>query len=95
MHSKIFELSLVTRKPVFRICEQGRLKLACSASEASYSLEILDLATISIILIILSKQRTTKALIVFADVQADLRFCCSHMVKAGFVTTWHNLKRSV
>ena len=28
-------LSLITRKPVFRVCVQVRLKLACSATEAS------------------------------------------------------------
>ena len=50
----------VTAKAVFRVCDQVRLKPACSATETSYSLEILDLASIYIIL---SKQRTTKALI--------------------------------
>ena len=50
-------MSLVTRKPVFGVCDQERLKPACSASEASYSL---DLASIGIIL---SKQQITKALI--------------------------------
>ena len=29
------QLSLVMRKPVFGVCDQVRLKLACSASEAS------------------------------------------------------------
>ena len=28
------EMSNVTRKPVFGVCEQGRLKLACAATEA-------------------------------------------------------------
>ena len=35
------------RKPVFGVCDQVSLKPACSASEASKSLEILDLASIS------------------------------------------------
>ena len=47
-------------KTCLRVCVQVRLKPACSAIETSQSLEILDLASI---FIILSKQRTTKALI--------------------------------
>ena len=35
-------LSQVTRNPVFVVSDQVRLKPACSASEASNSLEILD-----------------------------------------------------
>ena len=42
------------------VCDQVRLKQACSATKASGSLEILDLASIGIIL---SKQWTTKMLI--------------------------------
>ena len=61
------------RKPVFRICDQVNLKLACSATETSKSLEILDIGTRGIIL---SKQRITKALI---GEGADLRLCCLHM----------------
>ena len=37
-------MSLITRKPVLGVCDQLRLKLAFSASEANYSLEILDQA---------------------------------------------------
>ena len=33
-------MSLITRKPFFRVCDQVRLKPACSASEPSESLEI-------------------------------------------------------
>ena len=54
------KLNLVTRKPVFGFSDQVRLKPVCSATETSYRLEILDIATGCIIL---SKQRTTKALI--------------------------------
>ena len=43
------------------VCDQIRLKPACSASETSYSLEILDSASIDIIL---SRQCTTKTLII-------------------------------
>ena len=56
----LLDLSLVTRKPVFSVSDQLRLKPACSATETSLSLEILDLASIGTIL---SRQRTTKALI--------------------------------
>ena len=52
-------MSHVTREPIFGVFDQVRLKPACSATETSYSLEILDLASIGIIL---SKQQTTKAL---------------------------------
>ena len=53
-------MSLFTRKPVFGVFDQVRLKPACSASEASWSHEILNLASIGIIL---SQQRTTRPLI--------------------------------
>ena len=78
-------MSHVTRKSVFGVCDQIRLKLACSASEASYSLEIWGFASIGIIL---SKQRTTKALVRLrgcADSSAPLDFAyrkcrfCHHM----------------
>ena len=36
-------LSLVTRKPVLGVCDQGRLKPDCSASETSWSHEISDI----------------------------------------------------
>ena len=52
--------SLVTRKPVFGVCAQLRLKPACSADETSYGLEISAIASRGIIL---SRQRTTKVLI--------------------------------
>ena len=54
------QLSLVTRKLVFGVCDQVRLKSVCSATENGQDLEILDIASIDIIL---SKKRTTKTLI--------------------------------
>ena len=64
-------------KCVFGGCEQVRFKPACSATEASKSLETLDTGSIDIIL---SKQRTTKALI------------CGFVVriwhKSCFLMTW-------
>ena len=68
------------RKPVFGVCDQVRHKLACAAKEARQRLEISDIETRGIIL---TRQRTTKA-----DAQTDLRLCCSHMAKAGFLMTW-------
>ena len=53
-------MSPVTRKPVFGVCHQVRLKSACSATEASWSHEISVIETRDIIL---SRQRTTKVLI--------------------------------
>ena len=47
-------------KPVFGVFDQVSLKPACSATEASWRLEILDTETRDIIL---SRQRTTKLLI--------------------------------
>ena len=52
-----YEMSLVMRKPVF---DHGRLELAWSATEASKSHEIANTETRAILL---SRQRTTKALI--------------------------------
>ena len=43
-------MSLVTKKPVFGVCDQVRLKPACSPTEASYSIEISDIASTGIIL---------------------------------------------
>ena len=56
---------LVTRKPFFGVSDQGRLKPACAATEASWVLKFWKLANT---VIILSKQRTTK-------VQIRLRGC--------------------
>ena len=53
-------MRLIMRKPVFGVSDQVRLKPACSATEASQSLEISAIASRGIIL---SRQRTTKALI--------------------------------
>ena len=53
-------MSLVTRKPVFGVCDLVRHKPACAATETSKSPEILDLESRDIIL---SRQRTTKVLI--------------------------------
>ena len=44
------QLSPIMRKPVFGISDQVRLKHTCSATETSYSLETLDLASKGIIL---------------------------------------------
>ena len=49
----------ITRKSVFGVYDQVRLKPGCSAIETSYSLEISAIASRDIIL---SRQRTTKAL---------------------------------
>ena len=53
-------MSLVTRKPVFKVFDQVRLQPVCSAKEASYSHEFANIDTRDIML---SRQRTTKMLI--------------------------------
>ena len=53
-------MSHITRKSVSRVCNQLRLKPACSATEASKRLEISAIATRCIIL---SRQQRTKVLI--------------------------------
>ena len=53
-------MSLVTRKPVFGVCDQVRLKLTCAAKEARKRLEISDIETRDMIL---SRRRITKVLI--------------------------------
>ena len=55
-----YQMSHITRKCVFGVFDQVRLKLACSATETSQSLELLGIASIHIIL---SKQQTAKVLI--------------------------------
>ena len=50
------EVSLVTRKPVFGVCDQVRPKPACAATEARQRLEISDVETTGIGL---SKKQTT------------------------------------
>ena len=68
----------VTRKPVFRVCNRLRLKLACSADETSLGLEISAIVSRGITLSQASKQQWRWS--DCADAQADLRLCCSHMV---------------
>ena len=66
------------------VSDQARHKPACAATEASYSDEVSAIESRDIIL---SKQRTTKALVrgpegaesLFFFFRNDLRLCCSHM----------------
>ena len=55
----VLYMSLITRKPVFGVCNQGRLKPACAVREAMLRLEISGIETRGIIS---TRQRTTKAL---------------------------------
>ena len=70
-------ISVVTRKPVFGVFAQVRLKQVCSADETRWSLEISAIAGRGIIL---SRQRTTEG----ADQTARMFAYC----KTGFLTTW-------
>ena len=85
------ELSLVTRKPVVRVCDQVRHKPDCAAKEARWRLGISDIETRKMML---SRQRTTKALIRLRGCtvwSAPLLFAYG---KAGFLMTWLNYTRT-
>ena len=69
--------------------DQARHKPACSATEASESHEIANIETIDIIL---SRQRTTKALIRLRGSQTDLRLFVRIWHKAGFLIMRLNCK---
>ena len=70
-------MSLVERKPVFRVYDQVRLKPACSATEASQTLEISDIETRDIIL---PRQANNKG----ADQTAQMcRLICAFVVRIG------------
>ena len=84
------QLSLATRKPVFGVFDQVRLKSACSATETSQSHEIAHIKKLEMLYYPESEQQ--RCCLDCADVQADLRLCCSHMAKTGFLMTWLNLQ---
>ena len=84
----MYALSHIMWKPVFGVCDQLKLKPACSAIEASWSHETANTETRDIIL---SRQWTTKVLIrlwVCAGWSASLLFPYS---KTGFLMIWLNL----
>ena len=43
--SRFYNMSHVMRKPVLGVCDQGKLKLACAATEANKRLEISNIET--------------------------------------------------
>ena len=61
------QMSLVKRKPVFGVLDQGRFKPACAATEARKRLNYY----------LCSEQQRHRP--DWADMQANLRLCCSHM----------------
>ena len=65
-----YQMGCVTTKPVFGVSNKVIIKLACSATESSRNIEIWHVECLDIIL---SVNRTTKALIRLAG----LRLCCS------------------
>ena len=80
-----YKMSHVTIKPVFGVCNQVRLKLTCSATEASQRHEIANIETRGNKI---SKQQTTKVLIRlcrFAGWFAPLLFAYGI---TGFLVTW-------
>ena len=72
---KVSNMRLVTRKPVFGVCDHARLKPACSATETSQGPDILAKAIRGIIL---SRQWTTNVLI-------SLRGCARKLICAFVV----------
>ena len=68
-------ISLVTRKPVFGVFDQVRLKPACAATEASKRLEISDID------ITISRQRITKG--------SDQTARMSRLICSFVVSIWH------
>ena len=80
-------MSHVVRKPVLWVCNQVSVKLACSATEASYCLKSCNLARTGILL---SMQWITKVLVRlhrFAGWYAPLSFAYD---KTGFLMMWLN-----
>ena len=75
------------RKPVFGVCDQVRHKPACSATQISYRLEISAIARRGIIL---SRQRTTKALIRLHGCIWNKRFShgAAHMIHFAKVSIY-------
>ena len=82
-------LSLVTRNPICGVYDRVGLNPASTATEARYRLEVSYIETRRIVL---SRQPKQKRWSDCADVQADLRLCCSHMTKTAFLMTWLILK---
>ena len=78
-------MSFVTRKPVFGVCNQGRLKPACSTTEARKRLEF-RIKKLEVLYYLSSEQQRCWS--DCAEAQADLCLCCSHMAKTGFLMTW-------
>ena len=72
-----YNMSHVMRKTVYGGLQLGKLKPACSATETSNSLEMLDLESIGIMQ---SRQRTTKVLI---------RLQMHRLICAFVVRIWH------
>ena len=87
-------MSVVTRKHVFGVCDQGRLKQACSATETSQSLEISAVANYRYYTIQAANNKG-------ADQTARMhRLICSFVVriwqkKTGFLMTWLKDKRII
>ena len=63
-------MSHVTTKPIFGVCDQLRLKPACSATETSLGLEISAIASTGIVLFKITKEQQ-KRLSYCADAHAD------------------------
>ena len=72
-------MSHVTREPFFEVCNQLRLKPACSADVTSQGLEISAIASTGYCTIQAANNKGADQ-----TAQADLRLCCLHMAKTEF-----------
>ena len=75
----ILNMNHITRKPVFRVSDQVRLRPACSATETSYSLEILDLVSL---------YRYQVSTIWIANNEGADQTARMPVAKTGFPMTW-------
>ena len=78
MQKQSIDLGLGKRKPVLGIYNQVKLKPACSATEASYNIEILHIASLPAILNNANNNVTDQTAWV---VQAGLCLCYLHAAK--------------
>ena len=79
-------MDLVSRKPLFRVCDLVMLKPFCSATETSYNIEIWH-NKLAASTIILSRKRITKTRSDFTGAQADLCLCCLQAIKSSILVT--------
>ena len=86
MYLILYELSNVTRQSVFGVCDQVRLKPACSATKATKHLGISGIALLLLYYLGMNNKDTDLT----TDAQADMHLCCTYMAYTGFLMMWLN-----